>query len=48
VYVNFLTQDEADRIQGAYGPNYARMVSIKEKYDPTNLFRLNQNVKPAS
>ncbi len=48
VYVNFLTQDEADRVQGAYGPNYARMARIKEKYDPANLFRANQNVKPAS
>ena len=48
VYVNFLTQDEADRIRAAYGPNYDRLVQLKSKYDPTNLFRMNQNIKPAS
>jgi FAD/FMN-containing dehydrogenase len=48
VYVNFLTEDETDRIRAAYGPNYDRLVQLKRKYDPTNLFRLNQNIKPAS
>jgi len=48
VYVNFLTQDEADRIRAAYGPNYDRLVQLKSKYDPANLFRMNQNIKPAS
>jgi FAD/FMN-containing dehydrogenase len=47
VYVNFMTQDEADRIPAAYGPNYDRLVQLKRRYDPTNLFRLNQNIKPA-
>jgi hypothetical protein len=47
VYVNFMTQDEADRIPAAYGPNYDRLVQLKRQYDPTNLFRLNQNIKPA-
>jgi FAD/FMN-containing dehydrogenase len=47
VYVNFLTQDETGRIPAAYGPNYDRLVQLKGKYDPTNLFRLNQNIKPA-
>ena len=47
VYVNFLTQDETGRIPAAYGPNYDRLVHLKSKYDPTNLFRLNQNIKPA-
>ncbi len=46
VYVNFLTGEETDRIRGAYGPNYDRMVQLKRKYDPTNLFSLNQNIKP--
>lgn len=46
VYVNFLTQDESDRISAAYGPNYNRLVEIKAKYDPDNLFRSNQNIAP--
>jgi FAD/FMN-containing dehydrogenase len=47
VYVNFLTEDESDRVSKAYGGNFRRMAKIKAKYDPDNLFRLNQNVKPA-
>jgi FAD/FMN-containing dehydrogenase len=47
VYVNFLTEDEADRIRAAYGPNYDRLVQIKDKYDPENFFHLNQNIKPS-
>jgi FAD/FMN-containing dehydrogenase len=46
VYVNFLTAEEAGRIEGAYGPGYEKLVALKRKYDPTNLFRLNQNIKP--
>ncbi len=46
VYVNFLTQDEAGRIGAAYGPNYQRLVQVKNKYDPGNLFRHNQNILP--
>ncbi|MER2998248.1 FAD-binding oxidoreductase [Pontibacter populi] len=46
VYVNFLTQDEKERIPAAYGPNYDRLVEVKTKYDPENLFRFNQNIKP--
>ena len=45
-YINFLTQEEADRIAFAYGGTYTRLVEIKKKYDPTNLFRMNQNIKP--
>jgi FAD/FMN-containing dehydrogenase len=50
VYVNYLGQ-EADegpeRVKSAYGPEkYARLAAVKQKYDPTNLFRLNQNIKP--
>ena len=48
VYVNFLTQDEAERTQAAYGSNYARLVQLKQKYDPENLFRINQNIRPGS
>ena len=46
-YINFLTQDETDRIAFAYGATYDRLVKLKKKYDPTNLFRMNQNIKPA-
>jgi len=46
VYVNFMTEDETDRVQAAYGASYQRMVELKRKYDPTNLFHLNQNIRP--
>lgn len=46
-YVNFLTQEEQDRVRLAYGSNYDRLVQVKRKYDPSNFFRLNQNIKPA-
>ena len=47
VYVNFMTDDGTDQISSAYGTNYARLSQIKAKYDPTNLFRTNQNITPA-
>ena len=47
VYVNFLTEEETDRVSAAYGSNYERMVELKKKFDPDNMFRLNQNVKPS-
>jgi FAD/FMN-containing dehydrogenase len=46
VYVNFLTQEEQDRIQDAYGSNYQRLVELKMKYDPDNFFSVNQNISP--
>jgi FAD/FMN-containing dehydrogenase len=46
VYINFMTEEEGDRIAAAYGPGFQRLVQLKEKYDPGNLFRLNQNIKP--
>jgi FAD/FMN-containing dehydrogenase len=46
-YVNFMMDDEGDtRIQAAYGKNYDRLVGIKTKYDPANVFRVNQNIMP--
>jgi len=48
VYVNFLTEDESERVGAAYGPNFARLVSVKTRYDPHNLFCHNQNIKPSS
>ena len=50
VYVNYLGQEKdegIERVRAAYGPQiYDRLVSLKNKYDPTNLFSLNQNIKP--
>lgn len=46
VYVNFMTEEEVDRVAVAYGSNYDRLVQIKRKYDPENVFHLNQNIKP--
>jgi FAD/FMN-containing dehydrogenase len=48
VYVNFMPGDETDRVSNAYGANYARLAALKDEYDPTNLFRLNQNVQPSA
>jgi FAD/FMN-containing dehydrogenase len=45
-YVNFMTADESDRVAAAYGVNYARLVQVKKRYDPENIFHLNQNIKP--
>lgn len=45
-YVNFMPEDELDRVEAAYGANYGRLVEVKRHYDPLNLFRMNQNVRP--
>jgi FAD/FMN-containing dehydrogenase len=48
-YINFLTEEEgAERVQAAYGKNLARLVDIKTKWDPGNLFRANKNIAPRS
>jgi FAD/FMN-containing dehydrogenase len=47
VYVNFMPEDETERVPSAYAANYRRLAALKAKYDPGNLFRLNQNVRPA-
>jgi FAD/FMN-containing dehydrogenase len=47
VYVNYLGEGEGEaRVRAAYGANYERLVAIKQQYDPANLFRLNQNIRP--
>ncbi|MFN8355147.1 MAG: FAD-binding oxidoreductase [Spirosomataceae bacterium] len=46
-YVNFMMEEGDDRVKATYGDNHKRLVAIKSKYDPTNLFRVNQNIKPA-
>jgi len=45
-YVNFMMEEGEDRIKATYGGNYERLVAIKNKYDPENFFRVNQNIKP--
>jgi FAD/FMN-containing dehydrogenase len=47
VYVNHLDADDKSRIAQAYGPNYERLVGLKQKYDPDNFFRLNNNIAPS-
>jgi FAD/FMN-containing dehydrogenase len=47
-YINFMTEEEQDRVRAAYGRDYDRLVALKSKYDPTNLFRLNQNIRPTA
>jgi FAD/FMN-containing dehydrogenase len=46
-YVNFMMEEGEERIKGTYGDNYSRLVQVKTKYDPHNLFRVNQNITPA-
>lgn len=45
-YLNFLGEEGEARVRAAYGANYDRLVALKDKYDPINLFRLNQNIRP--
>jgi FAD/FMN-containing dehydrogenase len=48
-YVNYLGGDEgAEGLKAAYGAKLARLAALKARYDPTNLFRMNQNIAPAS
>ncbi|HLJ40258.1 MAG TPA: BBE domain-containing protein, partial [Candidatus Acidoferrales bacterium] len=48
VYVNFMSGDEEDRTKEAYSERWDRLVSVKSHYDPSNFFRLNQNIPPQS
>lgn len=45
-YVNFMMEEGENRVKASYGENYEKLVTIKNKYDPDNLFRVNQNIKP--
>ena len=46
-YVNFMMEEGQDRVRATYGKNYPRLVEVKRKFDPGNLFRVNQNIQPA-
>jgi FAD/FMN-containing dehydrogenase len=45
-YINFMADDDQDRIKANYKGNYERLVDVKRKYDPDNVFHLNQNIRP--
>jgi FAD/FMN-containing dehydrogenase len=47
-YVNFMMEEGQERVQASFRDNYDRLARIKSKYDPTNLFRVNQNIRPAA
>ena len=47
-YVNFLTEDEGERVAASYGINYPRLQMAKRRFDPDNLFRMNLNIEPAA
>jgi len=46
-YVNFMMDEGADRVRASYGANYDRLAQVKQRYDPENLFHVNQNIPPA-
>jgi len=47
-YINFMMDEGDERIRATYGDNYDRLAAVKAKYDPNNLFRVNQNIKPGA
>jgi FAD/FMN-containing dehydrogenase len=47
-YVNMMMDEGQERVRAAYGDNYDRLAQIKAKYDPKNLFLVNQNIQPAA
>jgi FAD/FMN-containing dehydrogenase len=48
-YPNFMMDDEGEaRVKATYGDNYERLAELKKRYDPANLFRMNQNIPPAT
>jgi FAD/FMN-containing dehydrogenase len=46
-YVNMMMEEGQGRVEASYGENYERLAKIKAKYDPDNLFHVNQNIRPA-
>jgi len=48
VYLNYTSDEGEDRVRSTYGPKYDRLVALKDKYDPDNMFSLNQNIRPSA
>jgi hypothetical protein len=46
-YVNYVSDEGEASARAAYGPNYDRLAALKDKYDPSNFFRMNHNIKPS-
>jgi FAD/FMN-containing dehydrogenase len=46
-YVNFMMEEGQDRVRASYGANYSRLAEVKRRYDPENVFHVNQNIRPA-
>ncbi|HSD21052.1 MAG TPA: BBE domain-containing protein, partial [Anaeromyxobacter sp.] len=47
-YVNFMMEEGQERIRATYRANYERLASLKARYDPHNVFHVNQNIRPAA
>ncbi|HVF12180.1 MAG TPA: BBE domain-containing protein, partial [Actinomycetota bacterium] len=47
VYLNFIGDEGQERVKESFGAKYSKLSDLKKKYDPTNLFRLNQNISPS-
>ena len=47
-YVNFMMDEGPERVKATYQGNYDRLVRVKDAYDPSNLFRVNQNIRPSA
>jgi FAD/FMN-containing dehydrogenase len=47
IFLNFVADEGHDRVRSSYGPHYDRLVALKDRYDPENLFRINQNIPPS-
>ena len=48
IFLNFVADEGTDRVRSTYGPHWDRLVALKDRYDPGNLFRLNQNIPPSA
>jgi FAD/FMN-containing dehydrogenase len=46
-YINMMMDEGLERVKASYRDNYPRLAQVKKKYDPNNLFHMNQNIKPA-